>query len=95
LNLVLKEIERKEKADAFFNSITVARLAHIVISGLGGKQAAQQTKIEELLPFKASEIFGSSQTDCTPQTVGVLKSLIKKGQLPLFLMPALKSEIEA
>lgn len=91
---MLQEIDRKEKADAYFNSITVARLAHIVVSGLGGKDAARSVKLEDLLPFKATEIFGKSQTDCTPRTLSILKKLVKQGRLPLFLIPALKDEIE-
>lgn len=91
---MLREIDRKEKADAYFGSITVARLAHIVVSGLGGKDAARNVKIEDLLPFKAGDIFGKAQTDCTPRTIATIKKLIRQGRLPLFLIPALKDEIE-
>ena len=91
---MLKEIDRKEKADAYFHSISIARLAHIVVSGLGGKEAAQQVKFNDLMPFKASDIFGRQESDCTPRTRAIIQRLIKAGQLPLFLMPVLKEELD-
>lgn len=94
VNLVLREIDRKEKADAYFNSITVARLAHIVVQGLGGKEAGRQIKLNDLLPFKAGDIFGRSESDCTPRTRAIIQKLIKAGKLPLFLMPAIKDELD-
>lgn len=94
VTLVLAEIDRKEKADAYFHSISVARLANIVISGLGGKEASQRVKFEDLLPFKGSDIFGRQQSDCTPATAAVIKRLIKKGRLPLFLVPMLRDELD-
>lgn len=95
MNLVLKEIDRKEKADAYFHSITVARLAHIVVQGLGGRDAGQQIKLNDLLPFKASDIFGRQESDCTPRTRMILQRLIKKGELPLFLVPVIKDELDS
>jgi hypothetical protein len=94
LNLVLKEIDRKEKADAYFHSISVARLAHLVVGGLGGKDAAQKIKFNDLMPFKASDIFGRQESDCTPRTRMIVDRLIKSGRLPLFLMPVLMDELD-
>jgi hypothetical protein len=94
LNLVLKEIDRKEKADAYFHSISVARLAHIVVGALGGKDASQKVKFNDLMPFKPSDIFGKQDSDCTPRTRMIIKKLIKTGQMPMFLMPLLVDELD-
>ena len=94
LNLVLKELDRKEKADAYFHSISVARLANIVVGGLGGQEAARKIKFEDLMPFKGSDIFGREKSNCTPRTSAVIKKLIKTGQMPLFLVPVLRDELD-
>lgn len=91
---MLREIDRREKAEAYFNSISVARLAHIVVGGLGGKDAAQKVKFADLLPFKAADIFGKEESDCTPRTKAVIMRLIREGRLPLFLLSALKDEVD-
>ncbi len=91
---MLKEIDRKEKSDAYFHSISVARLAHLVVGGLGGKDAAEKVKFSDLMPFKPSDIFGREASDCTPRTRMVIGKLIKTGKLPLFLMPVLMDELD-
>jgi hypothetical protein len=94
LNLVLKEIDRREKAEAYFHSISVARLSSIVVGALGGKDAAQKLKFEDLMPFKGIDVFGREKSNCTPRTIGVIKKLIKAGKLPLFLAPVLRDELD-
>lgn len=95
MNLVLKEIDRKEKANAYFNSITTARLAHIVVQGLGGKDAGRKMKMDDLLPFKSKDVFGRPTSDCTARTSGVIRRLIKTGKMPIVLVPHLIEEIDA
>ena len=72
----------------------MARLAHLVVGGMGGKDAAQKIKFSDLMPFKPSEIFGREVSDCTPRTRTIIDKLIKTGKLPLFLMSALIDELD-
>lgn len=90
---MLQELDRKEKADAYFHSISVARLSSIVVGALGGEQASNKLKFEDLLPFKGADIFGREKSDCTPRSAAVIKKLIKTGRLPLFLVGVLRDEI--
>lgn len=89
----MQEIERKEKADAYFNSISIARLSSIVVGAVGGEQASSKLKFEDLLPFKGADIFGRQKSDCTPRSIAIIKKLIKTGRLPLFLVAVLRDEI--
>lgn len=91
----MEEIDRKEKVQAYMHSISTARLAHIVIQGLGGAEAGRKTKLTDLLPFDPKDIYGAGATDCKPRTLRVIAKLIKNGQLPTFLIPVIKDEIEA
>ncbi len=91
---MLRELDRKEKADAYFHSISVARLSGIVVGALGGQDAARKVKFEDLMPFKGSDIFGREKSSCTPRTVSVIKKLIKTGRMPLFLVPVLRDELD-
>jgi hypothetical protein len=77
------------------HSISTARLAHIVIQGLGGAEAGRKTKLSELLPFTPQELFGNKVTDCKERTLKALGRLIKTGKLPPFIIPVVKDEIDA
>lgn len=92
---MLEEIDRKEKVQAYMHSISTARLAHIVIQGLGGAEAGRKTKLSDLLPFNPQELFGKQVTDCKQRTLEALARVIKSGQLPPFIIPVIRDEIEA
>lgn len=91
--LIIKELDRQEKITANTHSITVARLAHIVLSGLGGEKAANSVKLEQLLPFKPSEIYGPEKTAATPGTIKLIKKLILNGSLPIVFAKVFKDEM--
>jgi hypothetical protein len=77
------------------HSITTARLAHIVVQGLGGAEAGRKVKFFDLLPFTPQELFGKQVTDCKERTLKAISRLIRSGQLPTFLIPVIKDEIDA
>lgn len=92
---MLEEIDRREKVQAYMHSISTAKLAHIVIQGLGGAEAGRKTKMSDLLPFNPQELFGKSATECKQRTLNALYRVIKNGKLPTFIIPVIKDEIEA
>lgn len=96
LNAVLRELDRQEKAKAYFNSISVARLARIVVSAAGGAEAARSFKEEVMLPFRAEDIIGQKpKEDCKPRTLRAIQRLINNGKIPMNLMATLQEEIAA
>jgi hypothetical protein len=64
-----------------------------VLGGLGGAKAANSVKLEDLLPFKASELYDEMRTDCTPGTAKLIKKLITSGQLPISFLSLLREEM--
>lgn len=88
-------MDRQEKIQANLHSVTVARLAHIVLSGLGGQKAANSVKLESLLPFNPNEIYKEAKTNATPGTLKLIKKLILSGELPISLAAILKDELAA
>ena len=90
----MKELDRNEKSTAFLNSISVAKLAQIVIGALGGRQASSSVKFDDLMPFKSAEVFESDEASlCTPQSKAVLTKLVKQGKIPVFLIPSIREDL--
>lgn len=90
----MKELDRNEKANAFLNSISVAKLAQIVIGALGGKQASNSVKFEDLMPFKTAEVFESEEASlCTPQSKSILTKLVNQGKIPVYLIPSIREDL--
>lgn len=87
----LKFLEKHDMTQANITSVSIAKMAAMVASALGGKKISVTP--EDFLPFDTRKI--KKESGITEESARVLKKLLKSRKIDARLLAALAEEIKA